>query len=49
MKKIVLIALSMFLLLSLWVYPQKKLTLEDASGMNRGLYPAYLRKLKWEG
>lgn len=30
-------------------FSQKKLTIEDASGMNRALYPASLRNLQWMG
>ncbi|MCK9400450.1 MAG: S9 family peptidase [Bacteroidales bacterium] len=30
-------------------FPQKKLTIEDASGMNRALYPTTLRNLQWLG
>jgi hypothetical protein len=30
-------------------FPQKKLTIEEASGMNRALYPTSLRNLQWLG
>lgn len=30
------------------VFSQKKLTIEDASGMNRALYPTTLRNLQWQ-
>ena len=37
------------LILPLISYSQKKLTIEDASGMNRAIYPASLRNLQWIG
>jgi dipeptidyl-peptidase-4 len=39
----------MILILPLISYSQKKLTIEDASGMNRAIYPASLRNLQWIG
>jgi len=37
------------LLCPLTSFPQKKLTIEDASGMNRAIYPTTLRNLQWMG
>jgi dipeptidyl-peptidase-4 len=39
----------MILILPLISYSQKKLTIEDASGMNRAIYPTSLRNLQWIG
>ena len=33
----------------IFTFSQKKLTIEDASGMNRALYPTTLRNLQWLG
>jgi dipeptidyl-peptidase-4 len=38
-----------FLIIPLFSFSQKKLTIEDASGMNRALYPTTLRNLQWTG
>ena len=43
-----------FLLIAIFISPalafsQKKLSIEDASGMNRDLYPSSLRNLQWIG
>jgi dipeptidyl-peptidase-4 len=39
----------LLILCPLLSFSQKKLTIEDASGMNRALYPASLRNLQWQG
>jgi dipeptidyl-peptidase 4 len=39
----------LILILPLISFSQKKLTIEDASGMNRSIYPASLRNLQWIG
>jgi dipeptidyl-peptidase-4 len=49
MKNIYLYLLAAILLLSAEVFPQEKLTIEDATGMNRNIYPSYLRNLDWRG
>ncbi len=48
MKMIKLLSV-LFIICPLLVFPQKKLTIEDASGMNRAIYPASLRNLQWQG
>jgi dipeptidyl-peptidase-4 len=48
MKMIKFITL-LIILCPLLSFPQKKLTIEDASGMNRAIYPASLRNLQWQG
>lgn len=47
--KIIRIILAFIISLPLAVTAQKRLTVEDASGMNRALYPAALRNLQWQG
>ncbi len=39
----------LFLIIPIFSFSQTKLTIEDASGMNRGLYPTTLRNLQWMG
>lgn len=39
----------LILFIPLLSFSQKKLTIEDASGMNRALYPSSLRNLQWMG
>jgi len=48
MKMIKLLSV-LIIICPLIVFSQKKLTIEDASGMNRALYPITLRNLQWQG
>lgn len=48
MKIIRLLAVT-FILLPVALQAQKKLTIEDVSGMNRAIYPTSLRNLQWKG
>ncbi len=40
---------AIIILIPILSFSQKKLTIEDASGMNRALYPTTLRNLQWQG
>jgi dipeptidyl-peptidase-4 len=39
----------LFILIPLLISAQKKLSIEDASGMNRSVYPQSMRNLQWQG
>ena len=47
--KIIRILAVIAILLPVALQAQKKLTIEDVSGMNRAIYPASLRNLQWRG
>jgi dipeptidyl-peptidase-4 len=48
MKQLIYLS-ALIILVPLLSISQKKLTIEDASGMNRSLYPKTLRNLQWRG
>jgi len=47
--KILRLLAVMIVLLPVVLQAQKKLTIEDVSGMNRAIYPSSLRNLQWKG